>query len=157
MSDFNLIVSSLVLAILLPVSVAVLYSLMAAHVQLAPESEMHSAAAERFDSEAERAEYHAAIETQRQLRRTAVMQRYRQVMERELQRIDPRRAELFRRALAATTSPSPAMDADAPAGREQAPGADATPPDATPATPSDTTRPGRRPALWRGHLASLRQ
>lgn len=158
MSDFNLIVSSLVLAILLPVSVAVLYSLMAAHVQLSPESAMHSAALERFDSEAERAEYHAAIETQRQLRRAAVMQRYRQFFEQQLQqRMDPRRAELFRHALAATTDTSPVTDTDAGAAPEEAPGAEATPPDAVLDTDPARTAPRRRPALWRAHLSTLRQ
>lgn len=83
MSDFNLIVSSLVLAILLPVSVAVLYALMASHLQLAPDSAMNSAAVERFGSEAERAEYHAALVAQLELRRAAVMARYRQLMESE--------------------------------------------------------------------------
>lgn len=157
MTEFTLIVSSLVLAILLPVSVAVLYALMAAHVQLAPESPMHSAVLERFDSEPDRAGYHAAIEAQRQLRCTAVMTRYRQAMERQLDRMDPRQAEPYRRALAATTDSGQKADAPAAAAHDESPTSKATQSKSPSATPPDGGSPRRRPAMWRAHLASLRQ
>lgn len=157
MSDFNLIVSSLVLAILLPVSVAVLYALMASQIQLAPESAMHSAVVERFDSESERAEYHAAIEAERQLRRAAVMTRYRQEMERQLDQMDPRQAEPYRQALAASTTSAPDADATAAAAQDESYVEATTPPEVTPAatTASGSTR--RRPVLWRAHLTAQHQ
>lgn len=160
MSDFNLIVSSLVLAILLPVSVAVLFYLMASHLQLAPDSAMNSAAVERFGSETERAEYHVALVAQRQLHRAAVMARYRQLMERELQRMDPRHAEPYRQALAASASLPQTTDdtpAAAPDRLPDAPDTNAAATDAaTAAAPPCGTR-HRRPGLWRVYQAMHRQ
>lgn len=153
MSDFNLIVSSLVLAILLPVSVAVLYALMASHIQLAPESAMHSAVVERFDSEPERAEYHAAQEAHRELRRAAVMAKYRELLGREIQRIDPRQAEPHRQALAAQTSATHGTEtAPAPVGEPRADAAELAA-GAAVATASGSGPRQRRPALWRVHQA----
>lgn len=157
MSDFNLIVSSLVLALLLPVSVAVLYALMSSHMQLSPDSAMHSAVVARFDSEAERAEYHAAHEAQLEIRRATALQRYRQEMERQLSAMDPREAEPYRRALAATASAGAAAAAPANAAPGEANPAQAEAAQQPQATTTTADTPRRRPALWRGHLTALRQ
>lgn len=157
MTEFNLIVSSLVLAILLPVSVAVLFALLAAHVQLAPESPMHSAVLERFDSEPDRAGYHAAVEAERQLRSTAVTTRYRQEMERQLDRMDPRQAEPYRRALSAATVSGQTADAHDGKVHDESSTPGATQLELPSTTSPDGEPRRRRPTLWRTHLASLHQ
>ena len=156
MNDFNLIVSSLLLAALLPVSVAALYSLMASHTQLSPTAAMDSAVADRFDSEAERREFHAAHQARQQLRSAAVLAQYRQAMERELVDWDPRDAKPFRQALAAAAihaAPTEALGPDHDDATDAAP----LPQGAQPATPHEPPRQRARIALWRAHQAAQRQ
>lgn len=98
----SVLVSSLVLTALLPISVLALYAMLRTHLPLSPTSAMDIATAGRFDSEAERSAFHADLRTAQQARLAAVLARYRQIMEEELAAIDPRRAETYRKALKAS-------------------------------------------------------
>jgi len=98
MESMNILVSSLVLSSVLVVSVAALYAVIARHVQLSPSAAMDSAVVDRFDSEVERAAFHADLEAAQEARSSAVMARYRRIMDSELGARDPRMAQEFRRA-----------------------------------------------------------
>ena len=97
------IVASIALTAVLPLSVMVLHAILVKHEQLSPSSDMDSAAVERFNSEAEREAFHAALERAQTARNQALLARYRQMMDGKLRGLDPRRAAAFRRALEATT------------------------------------------------------
>lgn len=155
MSDFNLFTSALVLAIVLPVSVSVLYAMMASHTPLSPTAEMDHAALMLFDSEEARAEYHASHQAQQHARCMAVASRYRAEMERQMRHgMDPRAADPYRKALAAT-------DVGGSVGRqdevEPLP-ADASPPMALARAAAPEPRVRRpRGSLWRAHRSAPNQ
>jgi hypothetical protein len=99
MSHLSAIIASLVLSAVLPVSVAALYAMIMRHVQLSPASAIDGAAVDRFDSEAERAAYHADLHARQRVREAATQACYRHIMEAALAAMDPRLAAPYRRAI----------------------------------------------------------
>jgi hypothetical protein len=157
-NNLNLLVSSLVLTAVLPISVAALYAMIARHVQLAPSSAMDSAATDRFDSETERAAFHADLQAAQQARTAAVLARYRHVMEDELSAIDPLRAEPYRQAIESVQRHGPRA-APETVGRDDQDSDSATQAAAGAASSPSAGQPPRRPrlALWRGRQNALRR
>ena len=60
MNTFTLYLSSLILALVLPISILAMYLMLAHKTQLASTSAMNAAVVQRFDSEAARAGWHYA-------------------------------------------------------------------------------------------------
>ena len=117
--DITLIISTVVLTAVLPISVAVLYAILRRHTQLLPRSAIDSAIVVRFDSVAERDAFHDHHDAVAAAHEATLLARYRQEMERQLPDVDPRRSEALRRALELTSgSESPRAEADGAAGVE---------------------------------------
>jgi hypothetical protein len=152
MTDFTiLVICTLALTAILPLSVFCLYMVLAQHVQLAPSSPMDSAAVGRFDSESERAAWHADREAAAAARTAAVLACYERIRQAELGPLDP--LDPRRAALAGTELPR-ATEAGSADGAAEQPAAEHA---AAEGAAAPAMSPPPRAWLRRGRLAIRRR
>jgi cell division septation protein DedD len=159
MTDFTiLVICTLALTAILPLSVFCLYVVLAQHVQLAPSSPMDSAAVERFDSESERAAWHADRAAAVAARTAAVLACYERIRQAELGPLDPLDP---RRAALAGAQPPRATEAGSADGAAEQPAAEHAAAEAEQAAAEGAAAPAMSPPprawLRRGRLAIRRR
>lgn len=89
MDSLELIISSITLTFVLPVSVGVLYLVIARHTQISATAAMDSAIVARFDSESELQAFHDEVNAAQEARLTAAQARYASRRDAVLARQDP--------------------------------------------------------------------
>lgn len=114
MESLELLISSLVLTLVLPVSVGVLYLVIARHTQICAAAAMDSAIVARFDSVDELTAFHDDVNAAQEARLTAAQARFVSRRDAVLARLDPIEASAPSGALPqghAQARPTPPQDA----------------------------------------------
>ena len=95
MNTFTLYLSSLILALVLPISILAMYLMLAHKTQLASASAMNSAVVQRFDSEAARAGWHDDFNARFAAHGAKVQASYQQTQLAQLKAMDPELARPY--------------------------------------------------------------